>query len=1087
MIVSINKINTQASNYDTIDQSLIASREFIRQFGTAEDYIEYHVYTKGGVLIYSNYDYRDYKVPGTLQGSSTTYTEELEVYPGPIVESLGFTFGTYVVQFNIFRKKIFDTNQKVFFIKEISNDRTEIRVTSNLISSNDIETGVMNFLYEIQNSTYFKDFLINFGDNKIVNGVNIALDKNTDPYSFLIKLYQPLPNEFSEKSSFWIVEELSEAPVYEVVVTPTTIEPVIPYLRGPNFDIEVDENSIRPSEYLNINQLLSNKSLGAYQQLLNALNEKGIQINVDYKDYSNFIHFSSAKERLLNFRYKVGLVESYQSDIDAIKATTNYTTSSKSSGSIYVIQDKINNVIKNFDGYENYLYYASESQAWPKSGSVKPYPLYPVNSIEAVTWFGSEDYNSPYYGGQVYTASLYDLENQNNLIYTVPEYISLDPQNDQYSLFLSMVGQHFDNVWIYEKSITDLYKANNNLNKGISKDVVYYALRSLGIKLYNSKSNENIFEYLIGSNSSGSYVPTGSSFDTIVSASADSVPGQDIQKEILKRVYHNLPHLLKSRGTARGVKALISTFGIPNTILSVNEFGGSDKLSNTIEYTYDRFSYALDVSGSQVRTYWGARYDYPTGSVTDYVPNAVEFRFKPDKDFYYTTASLFQVFTPEGTRTMYAQMYPDVTKGYPYSEIGFYLSGSSGVDRCLVSLPIYMTGSSGDSGWWNFMVNRRYFYDVTVNNQNQYYDLYVKNKVGTRIGHQASASMYVPSTFTSYNRSWNLVTQSFYLNSTSSTFVGQFQELRYWTGPLSESVFNYHTLNPEAIRGNYSGSAYKELSARFALGNDLLVYNHYLTSSVNSVQPNYYERSRISGSSSKVAYFENFPNRVNYISNDEEYVTNSPNSVYANPVNQKIRIVDNQITGSVLSPFLQLEEPDEYITKDIHYIDVSFSPQNEVNKDIIAEYGSSIDIDQYIGDPREDYSTKYQDLVTLNQAYYEKYLRNYNFADYIRLIKFFDNSLFKMIKDYVPARTSLQTGLTIKSPILERPKAKRAETKLTENYSYVEGDIVSGDITAGSIYTSGYGDGRDFYLGDLSGSKVNVYEIFETKNRNPYL
>jgi hypothetical protein len=24
-------------------------------------------------------------------------------------------------------------------------------------------------------------------------------------------------------------------------------------------------------------------------------------------------------------------------------------------------------------------------------------------------------------------------------------------------------------------------------------------------------------------------------------------------------------------------------------------------------------------------------------------------------------------------------------------------------------------------------------------------------------------------------------------------------------------------------------------------------------------------------------------------------------------------------------------------------------------------------------------------------------------------------------------------------------------------------------------------------LGDLSGSKVNVYEIFETKNRNPYL
>ena len=1090
MVTSVNKININFDKYDTIDSSLIASRDYIRQFGLKEDYVEYHVYTKNGDLLYSNYNYTDYKIPGTLQGSSNTYTEELEFFPGDVVESLGFTYGTYNVQFNVYRKKVVDINQKVFFIKEISNDRKELRISSNDLSNLTLEEGVVNFLYEIQSSPYFKDFLLNFGDNKIINAVNIALDKNTDPYSILIKLYQPLPNEFGLKDSFWFAEELSEASVFEVNLAPQPIQVSTPFLRSANFDIEVDENSIKPSDYLNTNQLLSNKSLGAYQELLNELNKKGIQINVDYSDYSNFIHFSSAKERLLNFRYKVELVETYQTDINAIKTTTNYTASFNSSQSITLLQGKINNIVTNFDGYETYLYYTSESSAWPKSNSNKPYTLYSSTSNEVETWLGSDDYDSPIYGGQINSASIYDLENQDNLSYIVPEYISVDPVNDGYTLFLNMVGQHFDNIWIYMNSITDLYKNNNGLNKGISKDLVYYALRSLGIKLYNSKSSDNIFEYLIGSSISGSYSPTGSSLDTLVTASAYTTPGQDIQKETLKRIYHNLPLLLKSKGTARGVKALITSFGIPDTILSVNEFGGADKLNNTVEYTYDRFSYALNMSGSYVKSYWGAKYDYPTGSVTDYVPNSVEFRFNPDKKYYYYTSSLFDItLDSNGSRTMYANIYPDSSSGYPYSMVSFYLSGSAGVAKTSVSLPIFMTASSGESLWWNVMVKRRYEYDVNTNNQNQYYDLYVKNKIGIRIGHEASASIYATgSVSSSYNYSWNRVSQSLYLGGTGSKFVGSVQELRYWTTPLSESVFDYHTLNPESIRGNYSGSSYYELSARFPLGNNLYTYNHSTTGSVYSVQPNYKERSYITGGTEKSASFVGFPNQISYSSNDEEYVTDSPNMVYSNPVNQKVRIVDNVITGSVLSPFIRLEDESQiYTTKDVHYIDVSFSPANEVNKDIIGQYGNTIDIDQYIGDPRDDYKKEYPNLLALNEEYYKKYLRDYNLADYVRLIKFFDNSLFKMIKDYVPARSSIQTGLTIKSNILERPKSKIPKATLTENYNSKEGKIVAGDITANSIYTSGYGNGSDFYTGNLSGSIIDINNIFDKKNYNPYL
>ena len=1089
MVKSVNKINSNIDKYDTIDTSLIASREYVRQFGLKEDYVEYHVYTNNDSLISSNYNYTDYRVPGTLQGSTDTYTQELELFPGTVVESLGFTYGTYKVQFNVFRKKIVDINSKVFYIKELSKDRTELRITSNDLSNLTIEDGVVNFLYEIQSSPYFKDFLLNFGDNKIVNGINIALDKNTDPYSILVKLYQPLPSEFGLKSSFWFVEELSESAVFEVALEPTPVTVPVPFLKGANFDIEIDENSVKPSDYFNINELLSNKSLGAYQELLNAINKKGIQINVNYADYFDFIHFSSARERLLNFKYKVELLETYQADINSIKTTTNYNTSYNSSQSIVSLQKKIDNLVTNFDGYETYLYYTSESASWPKSNSSKPYVLYSSTSSEAVNWLGSDDYNSPLYGGQLDVANSYDLENQDNLSYIIPGYISVDSYNEGYTLFLNMTGQHFDNIWIYIKSITDLYKNSNNLYKGISKDLVYYALRSLGLKLYNSKSNDNLFQYLIGSTEGGNYSPSGSQFDTVVSASNYTVPGQDIQKETLKRIYHNLPLLLKSKGTSRGVKALISSFGIPDTILTVNEFGGSDKLNNTVEYTYDRFSYALQVSGSYVKTYWAAKYDYPTGSITAYVPDSVEFRFKPDKSYYYHTSSLFDSVMSNNTRPMYADIYPDITKGYPYSIVTFYLNGTAGYAKAKVSLPIFNTDPSGEATWWNFVISRRYSTDIVTNSQNQYYDLYVKNKIGTRIGHEASSSIYaLGSISSSYNSSWNTTSQQLYLGGTGSKYVGNFQELRYWVTPLSESIVDYHTLNPESIRGNTSGSSYKDLSARYPLGNNLKIYNHTLTGSVYSVQPNYKERSVISGATIKSASFVGFKNEINYIPNDEEYVTDTPNMAYSTPVTEKVRIIDNYVTGSVLSPFLRLEDTSQiYITKDIHYIDVSFSPQNEVNKDIIGQYGNSIDVDQYIGDPRDDSRKEYPNLVALNKEYYNKYFSKYDFADYIRLIKFFDNSLFKMIKDYVPARSSVQTGLTIKSPMLERPKSKRADTSVIENYNYEEGMILTGEITADSIYTSGYEDGRDFYTGQLSGSSINVYRQFEIKNKNPYI
>jgi len=53
-------------------------------------------------------------------------------------------------------------------------------------------------------------------------------------------------------------------------------------------------------------------------------------------------------------------------------------------------------------------------------------------------------------------------------------------------------------------------------------------------------------------------------------------------------------------------------------------------------------------------------------------------------------------------------------------------------------------------------------------------------------------------------------------------------------------------------------------------------------------------------------------------------------------------------------------------------------------------------------------------------------LSRYDMFDFVRLIKFVDNQVFKMVKDFVPVRASATTGIIIKPHLLERGKIKQS-------------------------------------------------------------
>ena len=456
------------------------------------------------------------------------------------------------------------------------------------------------------------------------------------------------------------------------------------------------------------------------------------------------------------------------------------------------------------------MYYESSSYAWPKANSNKPFVLLSTGSATVVSWYNT----------LTGSANTYDLENYDNLEFAVPAFIKDDGNNQPFLTFLNMVGQYFDNIWIYIKSITDVNLANNNLEVGISKDLVYQQLKSLGVKLYNSQAGNSVADYLIGAN-------TGSSvFDnnfTVTGSYLNNIPRADLVAELYKRIYHNLPLLLKTKGTVAGLDYLMTTFGVPN------------------------------------RTY------YTVGNETFYTP----------------------------------------------------------------------TGSAVTSSILN---------------------------------------------------------------------------VKEFGGDLKSNL----------VKG----------------------YN-----------------------------------------------------------TEKVRLVNNIITGSVLSSELSLQTfptaSAAFRENDMHYIDISFSPETQMDLYIsgaIAVNNPTWSLDNYIGDPRQQYSASYPDLDAQRTLYFETGVPGFapftasalDYNGFIRLIEYFDNSLFKMLGDFVPERTSLSTGVTINSPVLERNKAVYSVPNVSKEI-VKDADYTIGEITPqyGKFYEVLQGNKMPFYTGELSGSIIDINQYFED-DFNPY-
>ena len=869
------------------------------------------------------------------------------------------------------------------------------------------------------------------------------------PYSIVYKLYEPLPASYEKFDECIVVKEMAN-PLEEKVRIIDFVNEEEPslVLRSPDLDNVESPVQRRETQFKTEADILTSDTTvsSALRNEFLSQSLDSVEINTDYSKYENFVNFGSAEVRIRNFKTKLENIEQYKID------SASYVGISGSAPDRNLYHHKIIDTKNKLDRFENYMYFKSSSyvsssigifhdNAWPKAsgeGTVNsPYVLAHTTSSQADTWFANA----------VNSASLYDLENNSKLSDILPEHIKIDTKNDTYLRFTDMIGQHFDGIWEYINAVTDVTDRRDRLDEGISKDLLYSVAKSLGWNLNDGKDLLSLSRYALGKE------VTGSAYSDYSATSE-----RDVSREIWSRIINNMPFFLKNKGTVRALKGLINVYGIPSTILRVKEYGGpalSDDASPQFEITR-KFTKALDFKGAQsVKVAWA------DDNQSLRKPDTVEFRFRAA-----TGSNQILVEKQDNNNQDWFIRLKDNGSADNYGQVSFMLSGSA-VGKDLgefkeitsTSLPVY------DGDFYSVMVNRTLGTSDTAVSQS--YQL----SVGKYDASRSKIHLYSTSTMdvtqaasSSFSNAWTgsgeiYIGGSGSLADVGAQFSGSIMEYRHWTEVLNTGSFKNHIANPKAYDGNTVSSSYSNLVLRYSFDDNKDLTSD--TEGIRDVSSN--QTQTLSGSHS--GFTGNFFRSV-----VDELKTHIPSIGGLKRTTDKIRIESNNLKPGFTLSSEHRATNSAYDTapSDSNKVGIWFAPTDVINNDIINSVGN-LNFEDYLGDPRDKKELSYRGLNYVADNYWKKYTAPNNFWDYMRMIKYYDQSLYPQLRKLIPARAKPDIGLLIEPNIFERPKVVVGKTPDLENTFYSSSiDVTKDIINVTSSFNAGLPiTNYDAYTGDI--------------------
>ena len=691
-----------------------------------------------------------------------------------------------------------------------------------------------------------------------------------------------------------------------------------------------------------------------------------------------------------------------------------------------------------------------------------------------------------WYNGIYSSASAFDEKNIHSLENNLPTYIKQSSTYDDFKLFLSMTGEHFDLIRNHVDGLSNLHKRN------------YDKLESVPTNLFPIlTSNMNWPAINPFSGSLGSYFGTTLSSNTSVDGVVDNT---------WRKALNNLIYLYKSKGTVNSVRALLNIYGYPPDMLQMQEFGGAGEtiIDHGTEPDPPDFDMAPPIPTSTTlgKTINDTNLANAQGNVSYFIKKEKlsSYKFNSDLkrilnfDWYYNSADVNAIelvykhkktenvqeilkSSGSGTQTLWDLRLVPSSDGLS-SSFEFRLNntsnGGSTITNNLFSLSSSFNKMS-DGQLWNVMVQRMTASAIGVGEGTNEYHLYTALQDGSKINNLNFVTMSISGGVTTdpdqrfyTNKNWSSTGSRHELSSSlvtlgnlfmGRTTTGSIAEFRTWKQPLSASVFRLHTLNKFSTVGNTINSHKDELIYHFKFA------ENYISSSVSSsVQTtlnlsdaNYKNINdysfKISSSLATGSLLFDFDiiDTNNIRLQDLNHDIPNSNKIIINP--------NNKLRGN-LNPFLSstktmasLDE-ERQIRTTSNKLELYSSPQDYINRFILDKI-QGFNLETLYGNPRNRYSSSYAELESFKNIFFDNYPIEINTNKFIRAHEnMFNHSFIDAVNTVLPARSTFSgqngsTGVLIKPTILEKPKvdynrhsanvhsASSGEINIIENFTYI--------------------------------------------------
>jgi hypothetical protein len=859
-------------------------------------------------------------------------------------------------------------------------------------------------------SPYFNDrvelkTLVNFGEDNqmVVLAKRYGITDATGQDTIQVKLLNPLPDDIDIATPVFISREVANTIIDTVDIRFAPEIDATPYLRPKNTGIRASEETGKQLNNITLQVLqLQTGSVGSQDASKNISFEDQIyrawysydfdsaELNLDFSDYKKFIMYGSAKLRLQAFRQKLLLIEALSIRSKQFQGVI-FTGSLASAGASYIMEQsaqlskELEDIIRGFDRYEQYLYFTPANTDspysasfeyvnegieynaigyWPKINGITPYP---VDSEPAKQWFDT----------QLKIAERYDEFNLNSLINTIPSHILAHDDNASYFTFVLMIGHFFDLIKPYIEQFPLIYNRNTNPNADLSKDLIVNIADAVGFKL---PAVDSLYSIVAS-----------------VNGSVNAPPTRDLAAETHKRLLHNLPLFAKSKGTKTALTTAIRTLGIPSQLLNIAEAGESSE--NSV-YVFDEFS-----NGILFDTESLAYIKIPVAELErEPYPRMIQLSVKMSRAVDST------ILSNDATWALNVRTHP-TNKSIGRFEI---VSGSS-FEPILTSS--YYEIFDGE------LVNIA----IRTFNESGQAELRVMQAVDDKIMYSSvdieaeNANIFVPL--------WN-TSNAIFVGGTTSFSIGNFSgildEIRLWGINLSTDAIINVALDPGAEAGDTYKDPSEYLYAQVSFNsvddsllptfirNESPYKNKGVNPSIELLEANDITQNRIVRYNRTICQVLPQATSTGYVSKKIKIVppaTFLPEHIGASGV-KNLSPTRSVVTSRGRTP----------IARGRNKVLMTTSPTRIINDSIIRAFGKE-NINTALGIP-EKYKAPAGTLSELQTYYNQYYYVNVDYNKYIRITAGIQSTIGQIVEYFIPSKASLLSGIVIEPTYLEQNKVK---------------------------------------------------------------